>query len=60
MKMSLTSTAKSMDEIIAALDAALAQFDTDEHLSVFELGQADGLRWAKQIVEEIKNPSDSV
>jgi len=58
--MSLTSTAKSMDEIIAALDAALAQFDTDEHLSVFELGQADGLRWAKQIVEEIKNPSDSV
>jgi hypothetical protein len=60
LKMSLTSTAKSMDEIIAALDAALAQFDTDEHLSVFELGQADGLRWAKQIVEEIKNPSDSV
>ena len=58
--MSLTSTAKSMDEILAALDAALAQFDTDEHLSVFELGQADGLRWAKQIVEEIKNPSDSV
>jgi hypothetical protein len=58
--MSSTSTAKSMDEILAALDAALAQFDTDEHLSVFELGQADGLRWAKQIVEEIKNPSDSV
>lgn len=57
--MSLTSTAKSMDEILAALDTALAQFDTDEHLSVFELGQADGLRWAKQIVEEIKNPSDS-
>ena len=54
-----TSTAKSMDEILAALDAALAQFDTDEHLSVFELGQADGLRWAKQIVEEIKNPPDS-
>ena len=60
MKMSLTSTAKSMDEILAALDAALAQFETDEHLSVFELGQADGLRWAKQIVEEIKNPPDSV
>ena len=59
MKMSLTTTAKSMDEILAALDAALAQFDTDEHLSVFELGQADGLRWAKQIVEEIKNPPDS-
>lgn len=59
MKMSLTSTAKSIDEILAALDAALAQFDTDEHLSVFELGQADGLRWAKQIVEEIKNPPDS-
>lgn len=57
--MSLTSTAKSMDEILAALDAALAQFETDEHLSVFELGQADGLRWAKQIVEEIKNPPDS-
>lgn len=57
--MSLTSTAKSIDEILAALDAALAQFDTDEHLSVFELGQADGLRWAKQIVEEIKNPPDS-
>ena len=57
--MSSTSTAKSMIEIIAALDAVLAQFDTDEHLSVFELGQADGLRWAKQIVEEIKNPSDS-
>lgn len=57
--MSLTSTVKSMDEILAALDAALAQFDTDEHLSVFELGQADGLRWAKQIVEEIKNPPDS-
>ena len=57
--MSLTSTAKSMDEILAALDAALAQFDTDEHLSVFELGQADGLRWAKQIIEEIKNPPDS-
>lgn len=60
MKMSSTSTAKSMDEILAALDAALAQFDTDEHLSVFELGQADGLRWAKQIAEEIKNPPDSV
>ena len=57
--MSSTSTAKSMDEILAALDAALAQFDTDEHLSVFELGQADGLRWSKQIVEEIKNPPDS-
>lgn len=57
--MSLTSTVKSMDEILAALDAALAQFDTDEHLSVFELGQADGLRWAKQIVDEIKNPPDS-
>ena len=57
--MSLTSTAKSMDKILAALDAAPAQFDTDEHLSVFELGQADGLRWAKQIVEEIKNPPDS-
>jgi len=48
-----------MDKILAALDAALAQFETDEHLSVFELGQADGLRWAKQIVEEIKNPPDS-
>lgn len=59
MKMSSTSTAKSMDEILAALDAALAQFETDEHLSVFELGQADGLRWARQIVEEIKNPPDS-
>tara|TARA_R110000868_G_scaffold31617_1_gene115757 strand:+ start:3827 stop:3988 length:162 start_codon:yes stop_codon:yes gene_type:complete len=46
-----------MIEIIAALDAVLAQFDTDEHLSVFELGQADGLRWAKQIVEEIKKPA---
>lgn len=57
--MSSTSTAKSMDKILAALDAALAQFETDEHLSVFELGQADGLRWAKQIVEEIKNPPDS-
>lgn len=57
--MSSTTTAKSMDEILAALDAALAQFETDEHLSVFELGQADGLRWAKQIVEEIKNPPDS-
>jgi hypothetical protein len=57
--MSLTSTAKNMDEILAALDASLAQFDTDEHLSVFELGQADGLRWAKQIVQEIKNPPDS-
>jgi hypothetical protein len=49
-----------MIEILAALDAVLAQFETDEHLSVFELGQADGLRWAKQIVEEIKNPPDSV
>lgn len=57
--MSLTSTAKSMDEILAALDAVLAQFETDEHLSVFELGQADGLLWARQIVEEIKNPPDS-
>ena len=57
--MSSISTAKSMDKILAALDAALAQFETDEHLSVFELGQADGLRWARQIVEEIKNPPDS-
>ena len=47
-----------LNRIENAIDAVLEQFDTPERLSDFEKGQADGLRWALDIIRAIKSPED--
>ena len=43
---------KGINGILKALETS------KEPLSEYELGQADGLRWALDIIREIKSPED--
>lgn len=42
-----------MGEAIRALERIIETFKSDEKLSPFEQGQVDGLRWAKQVLEDL-------
>jgi hypothetical protein len=49
-------TKKTLEILI---DEAVSSFGNEHHLSDWERGQVDGLRWAKQLLEllqEEKNP----
>jgi len=43
-----------MKKAIKALEMIIETFKTEEKLSAFEQGQLDGLRWAKQVLEELE------
>jgi hypothetical protein len=49
-------TGSIVNDVETEIRRLLEQFKTEERLSDFEKGQADGLRWALDVVEEIKNP----
>jgi len=49
-------TGSIANDVETEIRRLLEQFKTEERLSDFEKGQADGLRWALDVVEEIKNP----
>jgi hypothetical protein len=47
-----------LNEVKKQIEKALAQFDCEHKFSDWELGQADGLRWALDIIKAIKSPED--
>jgi hypothetical protein len=49
-----------MKKAIKALDMIIETFKTEEKLSAFEQGQVDGLRWAKQVLEELEKTNTEV
>jgi hypothetical protein len=48
----LNQVEKGISGILKALETS------KEPLSEYEIGQADGLRWALDIIREIKSPED--
>ncbi len=50
MQFNVLST--EMNDLLAEVVRLIDTFHTEERLSQFELGQCDGLRWVKQIIEE--------
>ena len=46
-----------MEQLVKILEQIIETFDSSEKLSAFESGQLDGLRWAIDVVYELKkNP----
>jgi hypothetical protein len=55
----LKATLNDLNLVEKSIKAMIKQLETSkEPLSEFEKGQEDGLRWALDIVREIKNPED--
>jgi hypothetical protein len=47
-----------LNKVESGIELVLEQFKTTERLSDFEKGQADGLRWALDVIRAIKSPED--
>lgn len=47
-----SSKINDLTALVKVLERIIETFKSDEKLSPFEMGQLDGLRWAKQIAEE--------
>lgn len=55
----MSNTLKNLNLVEKGIKAMIKQLETSkEPLSDFEKGQEDGLRWALDIVREIKSPED--
>jgi hypothetical protein len=49
---------KDLNRVENGIELVLEQFKSAERLSDFEKGQADGLRWALDVIRAIKSPED--
>jgi len=49
-------TGSIVNDVETEIRRLLEQFKTEERLSDFERGQLDGLRWALDVIDDIKNP----
>ena len=47
-----------LNRVEKGIELVLEQFKSAERLSDFEKGQADGLRWALDVIRAIKSPED--
>ena len=47
-----------LNQVEKGIKLVLQQFKTSERLSDFEKGQADGLRWALDVIRALKSPED--
>lgn len=56
--MLLETGLKDLNQIENGIELVLKQFDTTERLSEFEKGQADGLRWALDVIRAVKSPNE--
>jgi len=54
----LNTGLNELNRVLVSIETILEQFDTTERLSDFELGQADGLQWALDVIRAIKSPED--
>lgn len=52
------STSLNLKQVRDGIKLVLKQFNTPERLSDFEKGQADGLRWALDVIETIESPDE--
>ena len=56
------STEKNLSDFerfIEVIEEVLKQFKSVEKLSVFEMGQRDGLLWAAQLAEEVEEKTSA-
>ena len=49
----------STSDIKKIINRLVDSFKSDEPLSVFELGQIDGLRWVIDCLEQIETPNEN-
>lgn len=56
------STEKNLSDFerfVKVIEEVLKQFKSVEKLSVFEMGQRDGLLWAAQLAEEVEEKTSA-
>ena len=58
MKQSKNMSVSTLD-IKKIVQRLIDSFKSDEPLSVFELGQIDGLRWVIDCLEQIETPEEN-
>jgi len=56
--MHLETGSSDLNQVENGIELVLQQFKTPERLSDFEKGQADGLRWALDVIRAIKSPNE--
>jgi hypothetical protein len=57
--MHLETGSNELNQVEKGISGILKALETSkEPLSEYEIGQADGLRWALDIIREIKSPED--
>jgi len=56
--MHLETGSSDLNQVENGIELVLKQFNTTERLSDFEKGQADGLRWALDVIRAIKSPNE--
>jgi|LakMenEpi03Aug12_release.lakeMendotaPanAssembly.Ray.scaffolds.fasta_scaffold1587584_2 hypothetical protein len=49
----------STSDVKKIINRLIDSFKSDEPLSVFELGQIDGLRWVIDCLEQIETPEEN-
>ena len=49
----------STSDVKKIINRLIDSFKSDEPLSVFELGQIDGLRWVIDCLEQIETPNEN-
>ncbi len=55
----MNNTSNVLNQVVKDIKTLIKQLETSkEPLSEFEKGQEEGLRWALDVVMEIKNPED--
>jgi hypothetical protein len=55
----LKSMSVSTSDVKKIVKRLIDSFKSDEQLSVFELGQIDGLRWVIDCLEQIETPEEN-
>jgi hypothetical protein len=53
------SMSVSTSDVKKMVQRLIDSFKSDEQLSVFELGQIDGLRWVIDCLEQIETPEEN-
>jgi hypothetical protein len=53
------NTSISILDVKKIINRLIDSFKSDEPLSVFELGQIDGLRWVIDCLEQIETPEEN-
>ena len=56
---SIEKNLSDFERFIEVIEEVLKQFKSVEKLSVFEMGQRDGLLWAAQLAEEVEEKTSA-